>query len=282
MGKRPGLTLVPSVLLSWFLLVSQANAQSHPLTLVVGFTPVLSTDALVQRFTPLLREWERATGFRLRFRTAVNFETFMERTLSGHHYDVVWLPPHLYLLAHRQAHYLAFATSSGILQGVLVTRRESPWMRLSQLRGKTIGLVDPRALITALVMETLARADIRLVRDLRPRYFVSHNSTLLALDQGVVDVAGVASMHLQSVPQTVRARLRVIARTATTPPTVFAARIGLGEATVRRLQKALLRMHATPGGRSALLAARFQPPMRPVSERDLQGMDKYLKLLGLP
>jgi phosphonate transport system substrate-binding protein len=234
---------------------------------------------LAQRFTPLLRYVSSSSGIPLLFYTAPDFDTFLQRTHTGKEYDLIWTAPHFFLLAEQKGGYRPLARVAGALYGTLVVHRDSGIREVSQLRGKRIGIVDPKAFMTLLGVELFNRHGLRLFRDLEVKPYKSHNSALLGVHKRHVEAALVAEVQFRLLRDEVRRDLRNLAETARTPHMVFAVRPGLEQTVADNLQAVLLNAHTTDEGRSALENAGYAAAFIPVKREEYLPMKRYLTLI---
>jgi phosphonate transport system substrate-binding protein len=233
---------------------------------------------LAQRFTPLLRYVSSSSGIPLLFYTAPDFDTFLQRTHTGKEYDLIWTAPHFFLLAEQKSGYRPLARVAGELYGTLVVHRDSGIREVSQLRGKRIGIVDPKAFMTLLGIELFNRHGLRLFRDLEVKPYKSHNSALLGVHKRHVEAALVAEVQFRLLEEAVRRDLQKLAETARTPHMVFAARPDLPPAVADRLKEALLQARTTEEGRAALAAIGYSA-LETLKQQEYLPMKRYLSLL---
>ncbi len=253
-------------------------SDATPAELRVGFLPVQSSQELAQRFTPLLRYVSASSGIPLVFYTAPDFDTFLQRTHTGKEYDLIWTAPHFFLLAEQKSGYRPLARVAGELYGILIVRRDSGIHEVSQLRGKRIGIVDPKAFMTLLGVEIFHRHGLRLFHDLEVKPYKSHNSVLLGIHKRHVEAVLVAEVQIRLLRDEVRLDLRNLAETARTPHMVFAVRTGLEQAVADRLQAVLLNAHTTDEGRAALEHTGYTA-LVPVKREEYLPMKRYLSLI---
>lgn len=223
-------------------------AWGHRLTLTVGVVPQRSALALALAWTPVLQSVGRAAGLRLEFETAKNIPTFERRLYRGA-YDIAYLNPYQYLLAHRQKGYTAFLRGDGHLRSVIVVRRDSRLGTLAALAGHRVAFPAPGSLAASMLPQAL------LARDhipIRPVYVASHGSVYRAVAEGLYRAGGGVVQTFRDFPAPVRDQLRILWTGPPLPPHPLAARSDIPRAIVQRLRTAFLALARTGQGRADL------------------------------
>ncbi|MEJ2478791.1 MAG: phosphate/phosphite/phosphonate ABC transporter substrate-binding protein [Acidihalobacter sp.] len=236
-----------------------------------GVLPLQSPTKLAEMFMPLAVYLQDRLHRPVQFVTAPNFSTFMRR-VAANEYDIVYLNPLLFAQAEQHGYRAVAKVAGEPFTGILVVRRQSPIRRVTPAefdQGLTIGFPDPRAYAaTVMTRSYLRQRGIDVDKCCRVRYFGSQDSALVALDSGIVDVAGTWWPSLRSMPASVRANLRVIAETPPQPQMPIALSVKLPAELQRKITKDLLALAKTPRGRKVLDRLGFPDGFAPTSNAD--------------
>lgn len=249
-----------------------AGAQERT-TLTVGVFPYLSPRVMLQTYEPMRDYLAARLNRPVHIYTAANYRAYYQKAVRGD-YDVALYPPHLAVLAQREAGSVPLARFSRAMHGVFATTTRSPIMALEQLRGVELATPDSLALVTILGLEQLMELGMLPSRDYVWRPGVSHNSALLKLQRGSVQVALVANSALDQIPPEQREDIRVLGRTDDFPALVIMARPNLPPATRETVQQALLEWHKTAAGARAIDALKFANIV-PISQGELDSFKIY-------
>ena len=118
-----------------FLLGAPSYAD-EPTPLSFAIVPQQSATKLAKLWSPILRYIGEKSGYTLVFRTAKDIPTFENRLLSGE-YDLAYMNPYHYTVAHEKQGYLALAKQRDkLLKGIIVTRVGSDIKEIAQLDSK--------------------------------------------------------------------------------------------------------------------------------------------------
>ena len=245
------------------LALAMGVARAHEPVFTVGIVPQRSALTLALTWTPLLRAVGRAAYCHLHFETARNIPTFERRVLAGR-YDIAYLNPYQYVVAHRKRRYHAFLADAGHLRSILVVPRGSPVHSLRGLAHLSVAFPAPGSLAASILPQALlARYHIPI----RPVYVASHGSVYRAVAAGLYAAGGGIVKTFQDFPKAIRDRLRVLWRGPPLPPHPLAVLPGLPKAVLRRLRSAFLGLAGTSQGRR-LLASIGVRAFVPADNRD--------------
>jgi phosphonate transport system substrate-binding protein len=262
-------------LLGVWPLASVADAAPPALPrLSFGVVPQQAPGRLAQLWTPILNYLGEQAGVRLDFKTAPDIPTF-ERRLAAGDYDLAYMNPYHYTVFHRHPGYLAFAREKDRkLEGILVVRRDSPYIGIEQLAGQTLVFPAPAAFAaTVLPQAQLKRTGIGYT----PKYVASHDSVYLAVARGLYPAGGGIRRTLANAPDEVQAQLRVLWATSRYTAHAIAAHPRVPRTALERVQRAMLAMHGDPRG-AALLAAIEFVGIEPARDADWDDV----RALGIP
>ena len=248
-----------------------ASAAGDPLHF--GVFPHLSTRVLLETYQPLADHLSRALKRPVLLETAPDFADFVSRTRAGR-YDVLLTPPHLAYLAQAETGYRPLYAYAEPLRGVVVVRKTAPYQGLRDLKGKSVALADPLAIVVMMMEADLSRAGLLQGRDFTRIEARSHNNAALLVVQGKAQAAVVGALAFQQVPARIKQDLRALAYTRPILSPVYMASARIPETEVEALKMALAGFGATASGREFLLHSGLGQ-LVPVSVAQLQDYQPY-------
>jgi phosphonate transport system substrate-binding protein len=248
-------------LLTGFLAVVLPLLPSHlqakdPLTLSLGIVPQQNATKLAQLWTPVSKYLSKRTAYRFVFKTAKDIPTFEKRLAAGE-YDIAYMNPYHYTVFSIDPGYRAFAREAKKrIQGILVVKKESPYLSIAELSGKTLAFPAPAAFAASV----LIRAHLKINQvEFTPRYVNSHDSVYLAVSRGLYPAGGGILRTFNNMPASVRRKLRILWKTPGYTPHAFAAHPRLSIAVVGETASALTAMGTDEEGRQILKDLNFNP-----------------------
>ncbi len=236
----------------------QAPACEKGKPLVFGILPFVSAQQLVQRFSPLAEYLSRHLQVPVRIETAPDFIEFARRTHEDMRYDILFTAPHFYPMAHDKAGYrLVAGVDSPGMWAVIVVPEDSDIHKLNDLVGKRMATVHPAGLATLLVRKHLLDAGIDPDADLKMISTPSHDASLLSSYHGVTDASALMRPPFEAANARVREKMRVIARTESTPHIPISVSPRIADACADKIGELLLQMNSTEEGKKVLSHNRF-------------------------
>ncbi|OBS10503.1 phosphate/phosphite/phosphonate ABC transporter substrate-binding protein [Acidihalobacter prosperus] len=220
-----------------------------------GVLPLQSPTKLADMFMPLVEYLQRSLHRPVQFVTAPSFTIFMQRVMH-HDYDIVYLNPLLFTQAEKAGYDAVAKVLGEPFTGILVVRRDSPLHGIDPAqwhKGLIVGFPDPRAYAATVMTRGYLRTHgVDVTHCCRIRYFGSQDSVLMALNSGLVGVAGTWWPSLRSMPPAIRRNLRVIAETPPQPQMPIAVLDSLPAALRQDITASLLALHTHPRDRAIL------------------------------
>jgi len=214
-----------------------------------GVVPQQAVTKLAQEWGPMLAKLSAASGVSLKFSTAPDIPTFELRARQGE-YDFAYMNPYHYVVFHERPGYnaLVHARDAG-LHGIIVTRRDSPFLSLRDLAGQTLAFPSPAAFAASI----LTRAELQENGvPVSVRYVGSHDSVYLGVARGLYPAGGGVNRTFKALPPETAAELRVIWRTQTYTSHPIAVHPRVPAAVAARVKRALETMGDTEEGRALL------------------------------
>lgn len=184
----------------------------NPDSLTFAIIPTEETVAELQLYKPITDRMAKLTGKKIEFFMPTSYASVVEGMLSKF-VDVAVLGPYSYVIANSKDSeievFATYAKKPGYLQeegpgyrGVLVSKKGSGLKKIDDLKGKLIGLTDPGSTSGNLVPRVVFSKVIGMDIDnyfKKAVYTGSHELSTVAVHQGKVDAAFVASHRFDNV-----------------------------------------------------------------------------------
>jgi len=262
--------------------LGQTDADTaEPKPLVFGFLPIVSSERLVRRFSPLTDYLSVKLHTDIRMETAPDFESFVHRTNDERRYDILFTAPHLYYLAKRKSNYQAIVrVDRPGMRAVIVAPLTSTIHTVADLRGRRLATTDPLALATVLSRARLEQAGIDPDKDLTLIATPSHNASLLSCYRGTTDAAALIRPLYRRARPEIRDNTRIVAETERVPHMPIAIAPWIRDAVARQLRDILVNMSSDPQGR-ALLRHLDWPGFITVQPGEYDGLGTIADKLGV-
>jgi phosphonate transport system substrate-binding protein len=244
---------IPLVLISMLFAEVGYCAESQIVTF--GIVPQQSATRLAKQWTPLLRYISDKTGLKVIFKTARDIPAFEERVVNGE-YDIAYMNPYHYTVFSQYPGYVAIAREKDKkIQGIIVVQKESLIQDIAELDGMSLAFPAPAAFAASV----LPRASfIQQGIDITPVYVSSHDSVYLSVSKGIFPAGGGVLRTLDSMPEDVQGKLRILWKTAEFTPHAFAVHPRVPEKTRDLLQQAFVHIADEPEGVELLAAINFK------------------------
>jgi len=184
-------------------------------------------------------------------RTKPNFTDFTAE-LSRKTYDVAFVQPLDYVVAHDKFGYVPLARRTGDLSAELVVLPDSPLKNFKDLKGKKIGLPPKISAISYLTRRALRDAGLDIHKDIKLEYFKAHDACLNQLILRRVDVCGSAEHPIRFFENKWKITFRKIAITKSMPPALFMAQSRIPREQRDAIRRSILSWQKTKQGRDML------------------------------
>ena len=215
-GKRLTLGVTAVAVTMGLGMMTSATASAaeceNPDSLTFAIIPTEETVAELQLYKPITDRMAKLTGKKIEFFMPTSYASVVEGLLSKF-VDVAVLGPYSYVIANNKDSeievFATYAKKPGYLQeegpgyrGVLVSKKGSGLKQINDLKGKLVGLTDPGSTSGNLVPRVVFSKVIGMDIDnffKKAVYTGSHELSTVAVHQGKVDVAFVASHRFDNV-----------------------------------------------------------------------------------
>ncbi|MGF1769738.1 phosphate/phosphite/phosphonate ABC transporter substrate-binding protein [Enterovibrio makurazakiensis] len=241
-----------SALLIWAAITVPTYADDHQKnsnTIVFGIVPQQSSSKLIRTWSPVMAKVSELTGLKIRFATAPNIPEFEKRLAAGD-YDLAYMNPYHFTVFNQSPGYKAIAHAKDKrIKGILVVSKSDGISTLEDLEGKEVAFPAPAAFAaTLLTQAVLKNQEITFT----PRYVGSHDSSYLAVSDGLFSAGGGIVRTLNATPDSIRKTLDVLLKTKGYTPHAVATHPSMSEDARLRLQKAFVMLSETQEGSQAL------------------------------
>ncbi|MEJ2398703.1 MAG: phosphate/phosphite/phosphonate ABC transporter substrate-binding protein [Gammaproteobacteria bacterium] len=254
-----------------------ANNASDTSPLRVGMLPSLSLQKLFYRFKPLQTYLSRAMHRPVLLLTASDFGTYMYRA-SKYKYDLYFAAPHMAALAEKDSGYRRVSMFTRDLSGYLIVRRDGKIKKINDLKGGTVSVPEPLAIVTMMGENMLEQHHLVPGKDIKIDYSTTHNNAILALITGKADAAIVSSGIFDIAKPSIRNKLEILARTSSVSHLMFMASPKLPEQEYQKLKQAMLKFTADGPGKEFFRRAPYGD-MTEIQDSNMQNMQRYIRKL---
>jgi phosphonate transport system substrate-binding protein len=209
--------------------------------------------------------------------TSPDFKRFHKDTLAGD-FDLLVSAPHLARLAQLEAGFLPVTTYTIINRAILVTAKKQPVTQIDQLRGRSLAIFDPLALVVLQTQQWLDDQGLKAGRDYRSITSPSQTSVVHSVQIGESLMGVIAPSGMRQLPPEVREQIQVYAELPPVPSLIWLVHPRQAS-QADRIKAALLRFADSPEGEQ-FSASTIYKGMRPVSAEELRGLDRAAREVG--
>lgn len=224
--------------------------------LVLGIFPNTTAKQTVETYRPLANALEKTLQRRIEIYSAPNFKSFVDRTRQGE-YDLLLTAPHFAWLARQDAGYRPLLRYAEPVRGLLVVKSSSSYREVGALRGRTIAIPDPLAVIVLALQAELAENGLNSGSDFRTLNADTHVNAAIQVVKGRADAAMVGQLPYLMFPPEIRKQLHVLLETPPLSSLTYLTHPRIREADVQAIRKGLLAFAATTEGQSLLKKGGF-------------------------
>lgn len=265
--------------LAGLLALLPAHLAAQPQALEIAITPFLSTRTLLTRYQPLQAYLEKKLQRPVLLVTAPDFRTFVERTQRGE-YRYAVTAPHFARLAQKEAGYRPMLVVKAKLVAIAVVEKNSPLRNVAELRGKTVAVPDPLALVSMLGTQLLRANGLIPGKDVTLRPALSHNSAVLSVLRGESGAAFTELAVLKQMPDETKNGVRILAASTEFPNIIYLANPKVPTEEAAQMTATLLEFaEETPQGRKLYGETLGHLGLVAPSPRDLQRLDPFVSEL---
>jgi len=259
---------------SVILLVLSFSLHAQPVTYIFGVVPQFEPIKLRHIWQPIINQLEKQTGYYFKIKGSPTIPDFENEFMQGK-FDFVYMNPFHLVMANQQQNYKPIVRDvSRVLQGILVTKKNSGISDLKQLQNKVIAFPAPNALGASLQMRQELHDGFGL--NFYPRYVNTHDSVYLNVLLGEAAAGGGVKTTLKRQPEAYQNNLKIIYKTKPVSPHPIAVHPRVPEKVVKAVTQAFLHMGQTEEGKRLLRKI-------PIKRLGKASLDDYepIKKMGL-
>lgn len=261
----------------FFVTFQHAVAETIRPPLRFGLLPYVSTQRLIERYTPLRDYLEHVLERRVILVTAPDFRTYVSRA-EHREYDLYLTAPHFAALAEKEVHYRRVSRLTRELRGAFVISRQSTIKSVNDLRGKIVAAPNATAIVTMLGETLLEQNGMALGKNVFMQYTPSHNNALMAVANGKADAAVVSAAVYDTMPDETKTQLKILAVTPSVPHMMFMASPELNDEDYLQLKNAMLGFTADRAGKT-FFAKNSYGDMSEISDAQMRQLRPYVNKL---
>lgn len=259
--------------------VPQPPVQLDQKTVLIGRTPYLSLKEMMRQASDLFAFLKKEMGVKeVRLVTGKDYTSVLNALTRGN-IDFAWVGPMAYVIAREKGKLMPLAKAQhpggAAYRGVFITRSGGRVMGLDDIRGKTIGFVDPESASGYLYpLLLLKRIKIDPHKACAKVFFLKkHDAVLRAVLEGKIDVGVCLEATLTAVNDPrVRSQILVLGRTDEVPSDVLVCRQDCPVNLRERFLEALLKRTATDSATKTGPSDPGQPAFMATSDDDFQSV----------
>jgi phosphonate transport system substrate-binding protein len=257
--------------------VAEIPGKKNSNTYTFGVVPQQSAKKLARLWTPILDHLSKQVGAKIIFKTARNIPVFEER-LSRGEYDFAYMNPYHYTVFSEKPGYIALAKQKDkMIQGIVVVRKDSETLSLSELNGKRLAFPSPAAFAASILPQAnMEKENIEFDAE----YVSSHDSVYMSVARGLFAAGGGVKRTFNNISPDIRDQLRILWTTPAYTPHAIAGHPRVSPDLKAKLTKALTRVHQSEDGMAMLKSINFKPLTAPEKGdwEDVRALD--IKLLN--
>ena len=225
-----------------------------PESLTLGIVPQQPVATIHKNWGPLADYLSHLLGRKILVKTASSIPEFEKRVAQGY-YDLAYMNPYHYVVFSKQTGYKAFAKQKDKrIRGIVVTRKDSPLLGLSDCTGLQAAFPAPAAFAATL----LTRAGLKeLGVPVHVSYVKSHDSVYAGVAQGLHSIGGGVMRTFASLSPSIRNQLRVLWTSPGFTPHAFAYHSRLPEHIVSTLMQVVATIERSPHRQDVFESLKF-------------------------
>lgn len=264
---RLSLSRMLCVILSFSLLLSMPSRSTaaEKETYTIAVVPNLPAVMLHKNWTPLVDHLSRELGVNFELKLYDKITTFLEDTQAGHA-DFTYSAPNMFYLAYQRQKYVPLVRSSKPLQGLVFVRKDSPYSKVSDLKGKTIAFVGPKSICSVISRHAMLTGQGGI--DFNSSFSGSTINVAKSVLLGKADAGATLDTSMISDLPEMRNEFRILLETEKIAPHPLSAHPRIPKKFQDAVASAILKLDKTDEGRKLLDTVKLSKPMRADFKRD--------------
>lgn len=229
-------TIIFILIHSFFLSILYAKA------LVFGVVPQQGPMDMIKDWQPVITYLENVTGEKIVLKVERSIPEF-EKVLYSGGYDIAYMNPYHYVVAHKCQGYEARIRDEKNIVGILVTQKNSGLNDVASLKGKQFLFPAPDAFAATLLTkyELLKKYGIDVNKEKKYRYVNSHDSVYKGVARNIGDVGGGIERTFNNLEdKETKDALMILYKTKAYPSHPFAFHPSMPEKLKTKMTKAIV------------------------------------------
>lgn len=220
---------------------------------------------LHKTWTPFVERLSRDAGVPLQLKLYERLATFLDDSAAGAP-DFIYSAPNMFFEAYRAQGYVPLVRGSRPLSGIVFVRKDSPYRKVEDLRGKTVAFVAPKSLCAVITRHAVETSGMRI--DYTATFVGSTVNVAKMVVLRKADAGVMLDASLVSDNPDLAKELRIILQTRPLAPHVLAAHPRVPAKARERVAEAVLRMGTAEDARALLATVKIAEPVRAEYQRD--------------
>jgi phosphonate transport system substrate-binding protein len=235
---------------------TQTSAAQKPYEL--GVFPHLPLAKIHELYAPMATDFEAKLRRQVQLSSKAGYAIFAEE-LRKQTYDIAFVQPFDYVVAHDKHGYLPLARRGEDLEAVIVVRRDSALKTIKDLKGRTVANPPVDAAVSHLTSMALRQAGIEPETGVKRYYGKNHFACLQSVLIAAADACGTAEQALRTIEKErqITTRFRILHRTVRIPHALFVVHRRVAQKDRHILLKTILGWPNTEEGKKILDGGQF-------------------------
>lgn len=223
----------------FFLLLLQVTSTAFAEKIYsIGVVPQFDARRVAKIWQPILDEVSQRSGIKLELKSSPNIPEF-ENQFNAGEYDFAYMNPYHAIVANEKQGYTPLLRDNGrSLFGIIVVKKDSPILAVTELDNKTVAFPSPNALGATLLPR--AELDRKFNIKVNPLYVKSHSSVYLNVLLGKTVAGGGVQKTLSQQPNKIRDKLRILYKTNTVSAHPLTAHPRVDKSVMQKVRAAFL------------------------------------------
>lgn len=265
MRNRSLLALVLNIVLLTILAGPALSSAEEEKTYRLAVIPNLPAVTIHKNWTPFVGTLSKQVGIKIELKIYDKINDFLEDAKAGKT-DFLYSSPNMFFLAHQKQKYIPLVRSSNMMRGVVFVRKDSPYSKIKDLKGKTIAFVGPKTICSVITRHSMITGQGAL------DYNVSFSGSTINVAKSVLVGKADAGATLDTsmihdLPE-MEKEFRILLETEKVAPHPLAAHPRVPKKIQQAVTAAVLAMDKTEEGRRILQTVKLSQPIKADFKRD--------------
>jgi phosphonate transport system substrate-binding protein len=239
------------------------SAEKPVYTLAV--IPNMPAVTLHKNWTPFVEHLSRELGVKIELKLYDKIGIFLEETQAGKA-DFIYAAPNMFYLAYQKQKYVPLVRSTNLMRGRVFVRKDSPFTKVSDLKGKSIAFVGPKNVCSVITRHSLLTGQGGI--DYNASYSGSTVNVAKSVLLGKVDAGATLDISMMTDIPDMANEFRTILETEKIAPHPLAAHPRVPKTLQDAMTTAVLALDTTVQGKKILEAVKLVRPVKADYKKD--------------